>query len=556
MTWFHGYLVTVSREPRVESVAFLGNKVATEVPENGTLVTVYDLKGKYIAFKDDFGTRKFDPYCSKAIGEPIKHVICDFGEIIVVTAENKFYKLVEFDLAHKLDILFQKDLYNLALSLVLQPPSSIKNVGKMMNIQETVEKVLKGTDEIRITVMDICKRFGDYLYSKQDYESAMGQYIRTIGYLEPSYIIRKFLDAQKILGLTLYLKALHDRHLANGDHTTLLLNCYTKLNDIEHINEFIEISDSFDVQTAISVCTSSGFHQQALAIASKFEEHELYVKVLVVDLKQYDEAISYLVNLSDFQNILLRFGYLLVSNRPEKTTRIILERFTEFEISVHDLISYYVVQPSWCVVFLTGFLKVKYGIYLDEPEKQDPVENFEGLQEVCGNLLDIQLALRHANRSLPTGPVDWDDKIKTFLQSPFVRFDLENALFLCRQHQFRQGELIIYERLGLYSDCLQYYMEINDFDKMMSLCRDYGKQDHGLWKLAFEYCSRSCRDHTLPDERSIKVLGEIESRKLMTHSEIIQMLAQNEFITLGMIRPFLLTIINQDMALISKVFNY
>lgn len=63
----------------------------------------------------------------------------------------------------------------------------------------------------------------------------------TIGKLEPSYVIRKFLDAQRIHNLTAYLQMLHVQSLANADHTTLLLNCYTKLKDISKLEEFIKV---------------------------------------------------------------------------------------------------------------------------------------------------------------------------------------------------------------------------------------------------------------------------------------------------------------------------
>lgn len=65
----------------------------------------------------------------------------------------------------------------------------------------------------------------------------------TIGKLEPSYVIRKFLDAQRIHNLTAYLQALHRQSLANADHTTLLLNCYTKLKDSSKLEEFIKVTD-------------------------------------------------------------------------------------------------------------------------------------------------------------------------------------------------------------------------------------------------------------------------------------------------------------------------
>lgn len=68
----------------------------------------------------------------------------------------------------------------------------------------------------------------------------------TIGKLEPSYVIRKFLDAQRIHNLTAYLQALHRQSLANADHTTLLLNCYTKLKDSSKLEEFIKVTDDVD----------------------------------------------------------------------------------------------------------------------------------------------------------------------------------------------------------------------------------------------------------------------------------------------------------------------
>jgi hypothetical protein len=47
---------------------------------------------------------------------------------------------------------------------------------------------------------------GDHLYKKGDFNEAITQYIETIQYVEPSYVIRKFLDAQRIHNLTRYLQ--------------------------------------------------------------------------------------------------------------------------------------------------------------------------------------------------------------------------------------------------------------------------------------------------------------------------------------------------------------
>jgi hypothetical protein len=39
----------------------------------------------------------------------------------------------------------------------------------------------------------------------------MAQYAATIGFMEPSYVIRRFLDAQRIHNLTSYLEELHSQ---------------------------------------------------------------------------------------------------------------------------------------------------------------------------------------------------------------------------------------------------------------------------------------------------------------------------------------------------------
>ena len=90
------------------------------------------------------------------------------------------------------------------------------------------------------------------------------EYVKTIGRLEPSYVIRKYLDAQRIPQLCTYLEALHKRavhaidtrdthvtplgageaHL-QPEHTTLLLNCYAKMRNTDALDRFIRVLHIF-----------------------------------------------------------------------------------------------------------------------------------------------------------------------------------------------------------------------------------------------------------------------------------------------------------------------
>ena len=90
--------------------------------------------------------------------------------------------LTEQDLPTKMKVLYSKNLYQIAISMARS----------------------QGSDEA--AVMEIYQMHGDHLYKKGAFDEAITQYIETIQYVEPSYVIRKFLDAQRILNLTRYLQ--------------------------------------------------------------------------------------------------------------------------------------------------------------------------------------------------------------------------------------------------------------------------------------------------------------------------------------------------------------
>lgn len=122
----------------------------------------------------------------------------------------------------------------------------------------------------------------------------------------------QFLDAQRIPNLTEYLQQLHERGLANPDHTTLLLNCYTKTGDRDKLDSFLkaEVGKSgasstsvdidelpFDLDTAIRVCRQAGFYEHASYLAKRWGRHEDYLRIQIEDAEKYEEALEYLRSL-------------------------------------------------------------------------------------------------------------------------------------------------------------------------------------------------------------------------------------------------------------------
>lgn len=326
--WFNGYLVLVCENSRnIEASvaaakdaasaaggAGLGDKAGPgssllKAPAGSDTLTIYDLKNKFIAYNLKL--------------ESVALLVAEFSSLFIVTQGSgsgsgggaRLYQLHEHDLQSKMDKLFKMNLYQISISLA------------------------SNSSMDRAYVMDIFQRYGDHLYSKGDYDGAMQQYLETIKYVEPSYVIRKFLDAQRINNLTRYLQALHEKGRANTDHTTLLLNCYTRLKDVAKLDEFVKQSDagasagaagsgglSFDVPTAINVCRQANYYDHALYLARKHRQHALYLAIQVEDTANLLDALAYIGALPqqrEAERFVKLYGSKLVNAYPRETTALL-----------------------------------------------------------------------------------------------------------------------------------------------------------------------------------------------------------------------------------------
>ena len=112
---------------------------------------------------------------------------------------------------------------------------------------------------------EISKLHGDELLKTKDYDSALQQFINTIGFINPSYVIQKFIDVQFLPFLVKYLETLIENQSRSSklesvdlkDYTALLLNCYVKMKmhkKIDDLTQNIDKDTTFDVGTVIEIC--------------------------------------------------------------------------------------------------------------------------------------------------------------------------------------------------------------------------------------------------------------------------------------------------------------
>jgi len=204
---------------------------------------------------------------------------------VFILNKNKLFKLRDKDLQEKLNEFFGSNLYQKAIDLA---------ISEKCNKTKIIEYYCK---------------YGDYLYNKGEFNQAMGQYLQTIDInstIKPSYVIRKFLDAQKIKNLTQYLSVLHSKGKPTADHTTLLLNCYTKLKDRTQLTKFINKKEyKFDIDTAIHVCREAGLldHARSLALSKMYgiEDAVIYLYEL---LHLFHEIITHYRDKKDNKEII------------------------------------------------------------------------------------------------------------------------------------------------------------------------------------------------------------------------------------------------------------
>ncbi|KAK8807062.1 hypothetical protein WA158_003821 [Blastocystis sp. Blastoise] len=231
--------------------------------------------------------------------------------IYILTQNHNVYILKENSLQSKLNYLYENKLYLMAIDLAKQNQMDEKGV------------------------KEIYKIYGDYLYEQGDYENAMQQYLQTIGYLEPSYVIKKYLEASTIASLTQYLEKMHKFKKATSDHTTLLINCYSKLREVKKIQEFIYNKDKkmlFDVPTAINVLRNAGYYEEAVYLAGKNNINDIYLSIQIEDLKEYLKGLQYISSLNRRQAIqfMLFYGKLLLKTVPKESIELIIELCTEY----------------------------------------------------------------------------------------------------------------------------------------------------------------------------------------------------------------------------------
>jgi hypothetical protein len=582
---FKDYVTLVSppQMTRNKSLRTFGATQADDIFNTSSL-TILHTDLKFIAHQE-------------SIPSQVKDIFQEWGDLFVLTLDGKIFRYHEKSFQQKLEILFQRNLYVLAI-----------NVAQKLNIDPLQQNV-------------IYRKYGDFLYQKQDYDTAMQQYLKAIDNTEPSQIIRKFLDTQRIHNLVDYLEELHDHHKATPDHTTLLLNCYAKLKDVQKLEEFIKSPGDlkFDLDTAISMCRQGGYFDQAAYLARKHNEHELVVDILIEDCKKYAEAMAYIWRLEPliaYQN-LMKYATVLLEHCPEDTTQLFIDYYTGNFRPKKDAVV--VVQApttqggfskaTSAVQNLAALLPLPYmsttsatpspapngeakevftqvvETTSDEPPPAydipkprsafsafvDHPTQFITFLESCisaasipdsdkadlyTTLFEIYLQTASTKKDT-TDRQEWEDKAKDLIVQKKVPLELDsssNVLLLSHLSNFRTGTILVREKQGLRSDIFRSYTSAKDTAGALKALHKYGPEESQLYPAALQYLTS---DPSVLEEAGTEeldaILKKIDDDGLMAPLQVIQTLSASGVATMGMIKKYLQHTIDRERQEIANV---
>ncbi|XP_039431655.1 vacuolar protein sorting-associated protein 11 homolog [Culex pipiens pallens] len=505
LQWFRSHLLIVSKNTRVS-----GSNGA------GFVLTVIDIQNKFIVYTCPI--------------DEVAAILTEFGSCYILTENKQIFHLDEKDLQSKLNLLFKKNLYDIAV------------------------RIAKSNQYDADGLAGIFKQYGDHLYSKGDFSGSVDQYTKTIGFLEPSYVIRRFLDARHIHYLTDYLQAIHKSGRASADHTTLLLNCFTRLDRTEQLKQFLENENKlnlFDVDVAIKVCRNASV-EQALALAKAHGKHDLCLSILTEDLCRYEDALKYISQLDfhEAERNVKKYGFLLMEHCPGQTIALLKKLCTDY---VRTDLGTSALQDHFGDDLTSSFL-LENGLNSERGNPEDFVHLFSNSELLIDFLEHLILNLPSCSKFVYNSLIEhylhrWREdpaverKLLDTLKQNADRYDKSHVLIQCRVHQFWPGVMYLYEEDKLHHLIVRHYLKNRDYENLLACCRKLGQSDASLWLLALNGLKN---DQAAPPKLLSQVLQVIAQEKLQAPLQILNCLAVESGPTLLPVRDYFMQVFQKE----------
>ncbi|MCQ2817543.1 MAG: hypothetical protein MJ252_09795 [archaeon] len=469
-----------------------------------------------------------------------------------INKKKKIIRLKEKDNKEKFDLFYKKSFFETAYSYA-----------KSLNYEPK-------------KLSEIIKKYAEHLYKKGEYEKSIQQYIKTINFLDPSYVIQQFLDGAKLDFLISYLeKLVKNETMAKNckkeemrDYTALLLNCYIKQKKVSKLKEFVDQKDvgTQIVETAIEVCKDTKETDLALSIAEKSNMTEAYIQILM-DLKNdYEGSLTYLEkersNLKKMK-LFLKYGGKFLEKAPIKTMELLMPLVSDFiHIKNNEGLPNYSVEELEEVkkmgydkivsIFLTNEHERELGELLDYFMKEDP--NCPPL--ILHHRIELYLDLHKKGAENSQGDFQITESIKEILRNKdyINKIDKNYIMMLFKYHNYNNGIIELSEIMELKQELIQLYMDSHNYDKIIEVCKKYGDVEMNYWIKALNYfiniSSETTKSYT---EGHIKtILSEFTKNEAVSPLVLLEILKKAKNIQVETVREVLLNFFKKNKTSLSE----
>ncbi|CAK9112809.1 unnamed protein product, partial [Durusdinium trenchii] len=480
---FQSYFVVVTSDTSAAPVSFTAGPAS--MPKQTVTVVLAQKQMRFIAFTSQF--------------TDVTHVV------------KVLFELQEKPLSERLDVLVKKRMFEWAAEVALTS---------------------NGAPEV---TAEIYRQHGDALFEKRAYDQALQIYAKTVDLglpLEPSYVVERYLDAQRIGHVAQYLKKLHEKEMAEAEHTALLLKCYTKLKDFSTLEEFLETTppSQYDHATAIEVLESASYYGLASEVARKVGRFDDFVRISLEQFKNCSATVEFLHSLpkAEAGRILLQRGRALMRHAPKETIALVRQVCEASDDpqgpSIDELLPVFVDDESQLEVFLRSVL-------LDEGCQLPPAKAERLFPTLLELLVKSYSAVDGEQAQISA------DIMRLIRQYPSENA-LANTLMVCQTYGFVDGFFYAAEKLHRHQLLMQWCFEHKDAKRLLDVCKRCGPADQSLWVQALSFLSspESGGRHL---EEIQEVLRHIEDSDLMPLLLVIETLRHSEEVTIGDVRPYL-----------------
>ncbi|KAG5453798.1 Vacuolar protein sorting-associated protein 11, partial [Clonorchis sinensis] len=286
--------------------------------------------------------------------------------------------------------------------------------------------------------------YADHLYKQKDYDGAIKEYVKTIGILEASFVIQRFLEGGHVTQLACYLEALNAANLASSDHLILLLNCYARLQDKTRINDFLQkpINPQMNVPAALHVLRQANFPDAALRLAQLSGRFADRIGILIEDMDNCGAALEDIAQFpfDEALRAICNYGHILMDRLPTETLQLLDKLCSQPDasrINVHHFLKVFINNRLGLMQFLERYITTS------------------GTTVKVGGVVDalLELLLYEINRLRETQAGSKDSAHERLsqlalrlLRDDKLPYDEKKALLLCHRRAFFDGCIYLWEK--------------------------------------------------------------------------------------------------------------